>query len=212
MTMTKLDQLGGTFVSPRSTLEYMSRHPDVLPWLAALAWLVIPAAMMNAIPGPGADPTTWVPVIDLVAGFGALILFFAVKGGALWLLGKAFGGKARFYPLLCVAAYTHFPLLLQGLVTNAIRVIDPGFELHIGLRALFPNLTMPSPISQLLVSTFLSHIEIFTLWSLSLTILGVWLVFRFRVWKATVVVLLWWIVWFALVIGTELLVNFRMVR
>jgi hypothetical protein len=210
--MTKLDQLGGTFVSPRSTLEYVSRHPNLLPWLAALIWLVFPAAMMNIIPGPGAEATSRIPVIELTAGFGSIILFFAVKGGALWLLGKAFGGKARFFPLLCVAAYAHLPLLLRVLANNAIRVTDPEFELHIGLGALFPNLTMPSPMSQLLVSTFLSHIEIFTLWSLFLTVLGIWLVFRFRVWKATAVVLLWWVVWFVFVIGIELLVNFHMVR
>jgi hypothetical protein len=56
--------------------------------------------MMDAIPGPGADPTILVPVIDLTAGLAALVLFFAVKGGALWLLGKAFGGKTRFYSRL----------------------------------------------------------------------------------------------------------------
>lgn len=210
--MTKLDQLGGTFVSPRSTLEYVSQHPNLLPWLAALVWLVIPAAMMNIIPGPGAEPTSRIPVIELTAGFGAIILFFAVKGGALWLLGRLFGGKARFFPLLCVAAYAHFPILLRGLATNALKVESPGFELHIGLRALFPNLTMPGPISQLLVSTFLSHVEIFTLWSLVLTVLGVWLVFRFRVWKAITIGLLWWAVWFALVVGGELLINSDMIH
>lgn len=127
----------------------------------------------------------------------------------MWLLRKSFGGRTRFYFLLCVAAYAQFPLLLRGLATNSVRAIEPGIEPPTGLRALFPNLTMPSPTLQLLVSTFLSHIEIFTLWSLSLVILGIWLVFRFQVWKAAIVVLLWWTVWFALVIWTELLVNTR---
>jgi len=130
----------------------------------------------------------------------------------LWLLGKLFEGKARFYSLLCVAAYAHFPLFLRGLAANAIRVMDPGIELHTGLRALFPNLMLGSPTSQLLVSTFLSHIDIFTLWSLSLTILGIWLVSKFRLWKATAVVFLWWMVWYGLVVGIELIINIRVVR
>jgi hypothetical protein len=170
-----------------------------------LAWLVIPYVAANAISGPH---TAWIILIVVigVAIFGiAFILLFAVKGSILWILGKFLGGKTHFYSLFCIVAYAHFPIFLRELTENAVKVVKPWFQFPTDLKALFPNLTLNNPISQALVSTLLSRIEIFSLWSLSLTILGIYLTFKFRLWKATVVIFLWEMLYYAFLTCIELL-------
>ncbi|MBM3235952.1 hypothetical protein FJZ31_06590 [Candidatus Poribacteria bacterium] len=203
--MTRLNRLGGIFVSPKATLGYVSTHPDLLlPCLTLLAWLVIPYAVTHAISGPRA---VWIlsAVIGVAISGIAFILLFVVKGSILWLLSKFFGGKARFYHLFCIIAYAHFPTFFRELTENAVKVVKPWFQFPTGLKALFPNLTLSNPTSHALVSTLLGRIEIFHLWSLSLTILGVYIVFKFRLWKATVVIFLWEMLSYAFLTCIELL-------
>jgi hypothetical protein len=39
--MTRFHRLGGMFVSPKATLEYVSAHPDLrLPFMLILVWLI----------------------------------------------------------------------------------------------------------------------------------------------------------------------------
>jgi len=189
-----LSRLGGMLLSPKSTLEYVKGQPDwLLPYL-----IMANLALVPAISGlfTGLFRLQVIRLLSSAMVFILILIVWSVQAGVIWLLGRIFGGKAHFYPLLCVLGYAHFPQFLHELVRNGLAAI--GWQIRIpGSLADFIPWSHPSP--HLSLSFVLaSSIEPFRLWTLVLIVLGIAPVFRFRVGKAIAIVILYWALLFAL--------------
>ena len=182
-----LSRLGGMLLSPRSTLAYVKAHPD---------WLVPYLIMGNLALVPViSDFLTGLFRLQMIALFSSvmvlilILVFWGVRAGVIWLLGRICGGKAHFYPLLCVLGYADFPQFLHKLLTNGLAVT--GWQVRIPSLATFIPLNPPSPSS--LSFVLISSIEPFGLWALALMILGIALIFGFRAGKAIAIGILYWV-------------------
>ncbi len=183
-----LSRLGGMLLSPKSTLAYVKAHPD---------WLVPYLIMGNLALVPViSDFLTGLFRLQMIALFSSvmvlilILVFWGVRAGVIWLLGRICGGKAHFYPLLCVLGYADFPKFLRNLLINGLTVI--GWQVRIPSLATFIPLDPPSPYPS---SSFvlISSIEPFGLWALALMILGIALIFGFRAGKAIAIGILYWV-------------------
>lgn len=158
--MPWLRRLGGTIISPRTTLGYLADHPD---WRAPV-FLILITNLISLL------PIIRFSVIAIVTiGIIAACLVWVVKAGGIWLLAKLFRGEGKFYPFLSVIGYTMLPSFLQRFVFS---------WLYMGSSPLSPVLGLRLALS--LISWA------FLFWTLGLTILGISVVSKFRLWKAAI--------------------------
>jgi hypothetical protein len=134
------------------------------------------------------------PVFGSVGGvIGALIsipLGYLIRAGVLHLGSAVLGGRAEFKQTFRMAAWTTVPTLIRSLLGIVVmlasgRLIAPGLAAGLGADG---------PISQPVLYSFLSMIDVFTLWSLVLIAVGVAQTAQLDTIKSTIVTAVWWIV------------------
>ena len=132
-----------------------------------------------------------------IFGYGA----WFVRTGSIWLLARISGERTRFYPLLSAVGYAYLPVLLRATVAAGMlafgvaQISGLSITMPTSLAGLFPALAAgKAPLRVLL-----GEIEIFSLWSLVLMVIGVQRVYGFRMRQAAVIGAIYWI----LVVGAR---------
>ena len=201
-------RLGGLLLAPRQTFQEIAAAPDWMgPFFLILisALLLAMTAMGKAFMAMGNMPTDMPDAIQMVMMIllpffiliGMLIFSFLtwlVRAGAIWLLSLIAGEQISFYPLLVVVGYAKLPELLLGSMVMAYTIafsqMSPDlWGMMVTSLAGLTELGAGKPVLQAL----LGQIELFGLWSLALTIVAVQQVFTPRTGKATVTVVVYWL-------------------
>ena len=130
------------------------------------------------------------------------IIFFAIIAGVLLLTFRLLGGEGTYKQALSVTIYAWFPLLIQGILGLIILLAKgsvPAEQL--------PNLVMSNfgflvnmkenPVA----FAVLSSLDLFTIWTLALYIIGFAFVARVSRAKAAAIVLTFWILIVAFKVG-----------
>ena len=182
-----LSRLGGMLLSPKSTLAYVKAHPDWLVPYLIMGNLALVSVISDFL--TGLFRLQMIALLSSVMIVVFILVFWGMRAGVIWLLGRMFGGKAHFYPLLCVLGYADFPKFLRSLLMNGLTVI--GWQVRIPSLATLIPLNPPNPSS--LSFVLASSIEPFELWALALMFLGIALIFRFRAGKAIAIGILYWV-------------------
>lgn len=218
----------GMIIRPRSTLAYL-RESGGLSWLwpAGLALVVLilasvalaPIAREAAIQSLeamreqmgeaqyqqavtfAANPV-FVTVFPAITTAITLMIGWLLRGGVLYLFSLLLGGQSKFGALFRMAVWTTLPDIVRQIVTT-IGTLVAGRTLQAGLGFLVEapeGVTIP-PMGAALWRAFLSGIDIYWLWGMILTVIGVAVTAQFSWRKGLLVTLGYWLLVTALTLG-----------
>ncbi|NDJ54514.1 MAG: YIP1 family protein [Chloroflexi bacterium] len=122
-------------------------------------------------------------------GIGVVIIV-ALRGGVIYLLALAFGGRAEFKQVFRMGVWTAYPLLIRSVVTLIAGAIGGGTTLQ-GLAAM---MTTGEITEAPLLAAFLSGIDVYMIWSMVLVAIGVAATERFKAGKSITITLILWLV------------------
>jgi hypothetical protein len=133
-------------------------------------------------------------VVPIVTGVGGLAIGWLVRGGVLFLLGLLFGGHARFSDVFRMAVWTTLPDVVRRVITTAATLIS-GRVATAGLASLLPA-AGPGAVPALgdaLWRSFLGGIDVYWLWGLILTTIGMAVTAAFSWRKGLAAAALYWV-------------------
>jgi hypothetical protein len=219
--------LGGVLVAPTRTLQMVAGAPD---WVGPIVVVVI-ATLVTTVAftgrivsemggmfggAPGAFQMVMMiamPVVGLLGGFVATLIGWTIRTGAIWVLARIVGERANFRSLFAVVGYAYIPQLLLGSLVTAVSIGFGAMEFSMSST---PDMAVPTSLLWFLPagtadSTAMQHllgqIELFALWSLVITAIGVRQVYPFSMTKSAVVVAIYWIVSTAVTVGFFALIT-----
>ncbi|MBT4502726.1 MAG: hypothetical protein HOC74_33650 [Gemmatimonadetes bacterium] len=217
--------LGGILLSPGLTLQEVAEKPDwVGPFCLVMVSSLLAAVIMlgkmltglGGFPGGGlpigAQIATMIvmPMFTTLAVLIAAYLSWLIRGGTIWGLGRISGDRVPFYPLISVVGYAFLP---EMLLTGIAMAIGTGFG---GVQASSPWDGMVTSLAGLLpglgagnapLRALLGEIELFSFWSLGLTIVGVQRVYGFSMRKAGCIGVLYWLLAVGAIVGFAFLAD-----
>ena len=218
------ERLGGILLSPGSTLQEIAEKPDwVGPFcMVMISSLLVALAMLGKmLPGLGSFPggpsvgvqiATMIimPLFTTLAVLIIAYLSWLVRGGAIWVLARISGDRVPFYPLISAVGYAFLPeMLLTGMVMaiaigfGGVQASSPWGGMVTSVAGLFPNLAAgDGPLRALF-----GEIELFSFWSLGLTVVGVQRVYGFSMRKAGCIGVLYWLLAVGAIVGFAVLMD-----
>lgn len=135
--------------------------------------------------------------MEMSSKFGAIVFvpLAALFGGILiWLIGKFLDAKVAFAAAMMIAVYAGVPRVvqtvvtaLQGLLLAPESITSPN-SVSIGPARFLPDSANP------VLSTFLGGLDLFTIWSVILSAIGIAIVARVPMTRAAIVAGLVWLV------------------
>ena len=134
-------------------------------------------------------------VIPSAMGVIGLALGWLLRSGVLYLLSLALGGRVQFSPMFRMVVWTTLPDIFRCLVITTGTLLA-GRTLTSGLSFLVPSPqqdVLPS-VSNALLMAFLGKLDIYLLWGLVLTTIGVVVTARLSWRKGALVTLIFWII------------------
>jgi hypothetical protein len=149
-------------------------------------------AQMDQVLQLASNPLFTVVVPALMGSLG-LVIGWLFRGGVLFLLGLLLGGHGRFGDMYRMAVWTTLPDVVRTIVTT-VGTLASGRLLQAGLAFLVPAPaagTIPD-LGAALWRAFLSGIDLYWLWGLALTTLGVAVTAGLSLRKGLLVTLLYW--------------------
>ncbi len=140
-------------------------------------------------------------VFPAITGAIALVIGWLFRGGVLYLFGLALGGQAKFSAMFRMGLWTTLPDVVRQIITTVGTAIA-GRALKSGLSFLVatPEGAIPSG-SAALWQTFLSGIDVYWLWAIVLTVIGVAVTARLSWRKGLVVTLGYWVLTVLFAVG-----------
>ena len=139
-------------------------------------------------------------VFPAVAGAVGRIVGWLIWAGALYLASTALGGRSTFGQMLRTVVWVWLPYAVRGLLqtiyilASGQIIANPGlsgFVLDSGVAS-DPTAFTPPSMGQTLLSSLLSHVDIYLFWHLALLVVGVMVASRLPRRKALVVTLGVW--------------------
>jgi hypothetical protein len=140
--------------------------------------------MSSAIGGP----------VGVVGAAVVTVIIFFVAAGLTHLFAKMVGGKGRFRHARAVTAYAMMITTLGGLVKLPMMISRQTMLVSTGPAILMGDVEPTDRLFLFLQSGF----DIFTIWSLVVTLFGVAILYRLATGKAAVTVVLLWLIFTAL--------------
>jgi hypothetical protein len=197
--LQRRSELGGLLLSPTSTLAKLIARPD---WTWAFALFAIYGLLLllgifgQTIGAVG--PAMLLPVAFLGAFLMMLFVYFTwvIRTLLIWVIARLCGERANFSLVLCTVGYAFMPeALLGGPVIALTTVFTEGTMGNsliatspLSLAYLMPALAASGPF----VGSIVNQIDLFYLWSLALTALGIERIFATSRNKAALIVVCYW--------------------
>jgi len=129
-----------------------------------------------------------IPIGVIVAGFLTSALYLATAN-------FMFGGKASYMRLVAVFWYSLLPLLIQNLLLVGLLAGGVGLENYNAMNPFPTNFGYFMDGSSSVLVALMSALDMFSVWVVILQVLGVAKVANIKKVSATVVVLIWWIIY-----------------
>lgn len=135
--------------------------------------------------------------MEMSSKFGAIVFvpIAALFGGVLiWLIGKFLDAKMAFAAAMVVSVYSGVPRVIQTIVTAlqgllmAPESITSANSVSIGPARFLPESASP------ILTTLLTGLDVFTIWSVILSAIGIAVIARVPMQRAAIVAGLVWVV------------------
>jgi len=144
-------------------------------------------------------------VFPAVGGVAGLVVGWLVWAGALHLGGMALGGRSTFGRMFRMVVWAWLPYALRGLLQTVYILASGQLIANPGLSGLVQETRPVSEIvaappgpAQMLLVAFLSRVDLFLVWNLTLLVIGVIVATRLPRRKAALVTLGVWLLLTAL--------------
>jgi hypothetical protein len=137
-------------------------------------------------------------VFPAITGVIAMAVGWLIRGGALYLFSLLLGGHSGFGAMFRMAVWTTLPDSVRQVVTS-IGTVMAGRVLSSGLAGLVQTpetgaaIPIPSSTGAVLWQTFLGGIDIYWLWAMILTVIGVAVTAHLSWRKGLVVTVAYWL-------------------
>ncbi len=219
--MSLLQRIWGILVSPRAVLESIRERPRLLGVLIVLAVLYLVVGIlltrpsindqMDQIAKQGANMTA--EQLEQTQSRTESIMPFAVPPGAvayvfvtlfivaavLMLLANfVLGGSVKYKTMVAAIAHTSMVGIPASLVKVPLSIAKGTNKVQTSLAAL-----LPSDAEETVLYRVLSQFDLFSLWMLGLNILAVAIVARIPTRKATVAMVVLWLVWSVIMVTLQ---------
>jgi len=190
--------------SPGKAFREVAQEPD---WggpfhVVLVATLMVSCAVIGRMvwemvhAGGGTYKAFVIPLFLLPVILAFWVGIWVAQAGLIWFIARICGERIPYSPTLSATGYALVPQLLLGGAVLACVIFVKGFEdwgfwraMPTSLGRMFPGLAGPHAMLQALMN----DIEVFTLWTIGLTALGVQRVCECRMSKAVLISLLCWI-------------------
>lgn len=213
----------GVIISPTETFQDIARKPDVLvPMIVfilisyATTFFTIPKIDWEGVTAqqvetmkaknPNMSQSDIDRVTRMTQGFGKVmgwigpifgIIWWLILAGVLFLAFKLFGGQQTFKQTLSTVLYSWVPMVLYGIVLAIIIAARPGNwdPTHVATLVKSNPAFLVDMKEHAALYSLLSAIDIFTIWTLILLIIGFAICSKTsRAKAATIIISLWAIV------------------
>jgi adenosyl cobinamide kinase/adenosyl cobinamide phosphate guanylyltransferase len=213
-----LGRLGGIIVSPVETLQSIVRRPD---WIIPLLLLIAVGAATSLASSRHVDVESsvraqmerqeqkmseaqieqTVAIATTVQKFSAAVtvvfipLVILVVAAVLFGAFKAFGGESGFVQVFSVVVYSWIPEIIKWVI-SAVLIVNRGTVTAEEATTLVrSNLGFLSGPDNPVLFSFLTSLDLFSLWGLALLVVGLALANRFSYARsAAIIVPLWLLV------------------
>lgn len=142
----------------------------------------------NATEIPEAMKMTSVYFALVTACLVPLFVIF-IKGLFSHGMTQLFDGKGKLKQSISVVAFSYLVVMFGEIIRAIIGLLTGNYIVSTGLDSLVPNLETTTPLY-----SFLASLDIFAIWYLILSIIGISIVHKISKGKAAVVVLTPWII------------------
>ena len=212
------ERVGAVLIAPQRAFHGVTAEPDwVGPFFTVLvAGLILSVAFISKVlPDVGSDMPgalrlpmmIGLPIFIFLFGLVSSLAGWTIRAGSIWIIARLAGKRAGFDSLFSVVGYAYIPQVLLAALDMAAAVGFGFVEFSVAdisssvpptsLLWLLPEGAVNAPVARSLAGQF----ELFALWSLALTIIGVQRVYAFNMSKAAAVVLLYWILEISIAAG-----------
>ncbi|MCX7918767.1 MAG: YIP1 family protein [bacterium] len=197
-----LVSIGNMLTSPKEEFRRVDEHPRVFQSILIPVVGTLLVSVANVIVGfrspqfeeamqkmPETMSTVMkygAPIIGAIFGIIIMLMILLIKAGIIHVIAPFLNGKSTFKHAVSVLGYASTPGLIFGLLSLVYVFLNPNeyipFNASLGL-------VFTKEKVGLLGYTFWNYIDLFTLWSLWLSIIGIAIVYKFS-WKKAAVILL----------------------
>jgi len=210
--------LGQLLVAPGAAMARVAESPDwAVPVSAVLTGVLVVSIPVSAklavqFGAMGSSHLAilggliLMPAIAIMVGLIFALGSWVLRAGGLWALSRVFGGKVPFKAMLAVAGYALMPEVLFAAVVLAVSAhfgeLSAGTLWSHGwvsLVRLLPDVARSSAG----MGSLLAEIDLFSIWSLILSVIGVQRLCHWPGEKASLVVVAYWLVAVAAVVGVS---------
>ena len=173
-------ELGGVLLAPAQTFRHLATQPDwkgplLMVLISGLVGAIGAATLLLEQTQAAAVPTIQAvfTIVGLVLVFPGVVLMAGIawiaETALLWILTRLAGQAPSYMAVLCSTGYANMPSALLGTVVAAVAILA-GYDLSQGsplsLGGLWPGLATGNAV----LTSILQLIDLFTLWSLVLTV------------------------------------------
>mgnify|MGYP005855340429 CR=1 FL=1 len=152
------------------------------------------AAQMQAI----LSSQAMLGAIGTATGAAGVVIGYALRALALFLLGLALGGRASFRQVWQMAVWTTLPNVLRNVVSAVAIFVTRGLPAP-GLSFMFTSAELAERSAA--VKAVLRNLDIYTVWSLVLVAVGMIATSRVSRAKGALVALVYWVLTLAVSAG-----------
>lgn len=131
-----------------------------------------------------------------VSGFVGIILVILIQTGLLHLAASMLGGNAKFSIGFATVAFAQVPIIIQQ-VFYSIYMSASGKLVKPGFSGMVPADQLASPLG-----VFLSRLDIFSIWSIILVIIGFSITYKISKGKSGAIAIGYWLVSTAIALST----------
>lgn len=208
-------RIAGVLFSPGATFRDIVRRPD---WVAPMILIVFISLLSTILTTPRIDfestyrealaqnpkmaklsPDQQDRQIRLLTGIGKTTNYFRPLGAvilplilaAIYLLGvRLAGGEASYVMLLAISLYAQVPMLIRKLLNTVIALTRHNIRLEQADNLLRSNLSFLADLkTNPAAFTALASLDLFSIWALIVTIIGIGFTPRMTRGKAAAVVI-----------------------
>lgn len=210
-------RMAGVFFSPIETFASIARKPD---WVVPLIVLLIISIASSIVFAQRVDFMSAVQqqleqrkdmsqeqvdrAIRVGGAFAKAIAYFSpliavivwvIVAAVLLLSSRLFGGEGGFKQAFSTTLYAWFPDVLKGIILTIILAVKPHVDAMQIATLVRSNLGfLASPKTQPMSFALLSSIDLFTIWTLALFIIGFAAFSRLSKARAATIVISLWVV------------------
>jgi hypothetical protein len=204
----------GMFTSPGETFKYLDEKPDLIPALSVPiigTILVAVASTIIGIRSPQFEESMskmpesmtnvmkyGAPIIGAIFGVIFVLIMLLIKTGIVHVIAPFLNGKASFKKLVCILGYSTAPGLIFGALSVLYIFLNPND--YIPFTGSLGMIFTKEKVG-LFWYSFYTSIDLFSFWSLGLTIIGVAIIYKFSWKKAAVILLSLWLIGVGLGLG-----------